>query len=166
MGESPRRWKKRWEAWARALRARLSRPRGLAGTVLVAGLAVMPVQAQEVAPAHWVAYARQAGTTLQARLSEDAGELVTRLHAHLAQRADHPVPGPVMVQVWISGQGREERSAFDSLGSTQADADLRALLASRPLPPPPADMRQPLVLRLRLQPNPDFVPAPAATQEP
>lgn len=158
-----------WKRWpvslAGAVRNGLRWPRLLAGSLLAAGLAATPGQAQEVAPAHWVDYAHAAGGALQSRLSDGAGELVTRLHERLSRQAQAGAARTVLVQLWISGHGNVERSQFDSFGDVQADADLRALLAARPLPAPPADMRQPLVLRLTLQANPE----PTATgsgQEP
>lgn len=152
-------WKRCDAMLSNALRGRTARRGLLAGSMLAAGL----VSAQDVAPAHWVAYAQATGTTLQERLSTDAGELVTRLHTRLAERTQIGAPPSVVVQVWITPDGQVERSAFDTLGDTQADADLRAILAAKPLQgPPPVDMRQPLVLRLTLQPNPEHVPDAAA----
>lgn len=134
-------------------------PKKLAGwlacAVLAAALGV--AQAQETPPPAWIEYARLTSSELQVRLSEDAGELVTRLHAFLGKRQGDHEPVPVIVRIWISPQGWIERSEFQTLGNAQADADLRALLAARALPQaPPADMRQPLVLRLTLRPNPDY----------
>lgn len=138
-------------AWLCSRRTRL-----LAGSALAATLTI--AQAQETAPAHWVTYARLTGNALQARLSEGGGELVTRLHVWLGKRQDsRNEPLRVMVRIWISPQGFVERSEFGSLGDVQADADLRAILSAHPLPePPPPDLRQPLVLRLTLLPNPEY----------
>ncbi|WP_407352064.1 TonB C-terminal domain-containing protein [Luteimonas sp. R10] len=142
-------------AWAR-MSAR--RTHLLAGTALAAALSV--AQAQEAVPEHWIVYARMTGNALQAQLSEGAGDLVTRMHAWMnRQQEQSGEPLSVVVRIWISPEGWVERSEFDNLGDAQADADLRAILSAHPLPePPPPDMRQPLVLQLTLQPNPDYEP--------
>lgn len=107
------------------------------------------------APQHWLDYAGSASLQFQAWLSDDADERVQRLHAWLRQRDtnDRLMGGtvPVVVQVWIAPDGAVQRLEFASLGQSQADADLRALLARR-LATPPADMRQPLVLQLSVDP--------------
>lgn len=137
----------------------LSRHRAqLAAAALAVVLSL--TQAQETPPPGWIAYARLTGSELQVRLSEGAGELVTRLHEFLRKRQSDEAPMPIIVRIWISQEGWIERSEFQTLGSPQADADLRALLAARALPQaPPTDMRQPLVLRLTLRPNRDYDPA-------
>lgn len=156
MGRIGRGWTRWWGACNQAVRRVLQPHPVVVGSLLAAGLAATPLHAEQVAPAHWVAYAHKAGAMLQSRLSDDASEQGTRLYTQLAQRSDGQTPQPLLVQLWIDGQGRVERSTFDSLGETQADAALRAVLATTPLPAPPADMRQPLVLRLTLQPKTDI----------
>ena len=119
---------------------------------LVASLSA--VQAQ-TPPQHWLDYARSTSDQFQMWLSDDSSDLVVRLHAWLEQRDTNDrlmgASMPVIARVWISAQGWVERVEFESLGDPQADADLRALLSRKPLSaPPPADMRQPLVLQLKL----------------
>lgn len=150
-----------------ALRSLLNRRRRLvAGSALVAVMTM--TQAQTAPPQHWVAYAQMTGNELQARLSDGPGDLVSRLHGWLEERqGSHAEPFSIVVRIWITQDGWVERSEFDSLGDVQADADLRALLSAKPLPePPPPDMRQPMVLQLTLQANPDYhldqEPKPAA----
>jgi hypothetical protein len=131
----------RWRRWLVALI-----------TSLVASLPA--VQAQ-TPPQHWLDYAQSASDQFQTWLSDDSSDLVVRLHAWLEQRDTNDrlmgTSMPVIARVWISAQGWVERVEFESLGDPQADADLRALLSRKPLSaPPPADMRQPLVLQLRL----------------
>lgn len=136
---------------------------GISGIALTTAVAATgTASAQQAAPVHWVSYAALAGGELQHRLSEGSGELVTRLHAWLEQSRDGRMQaGQWVVRIWISAQGNIERAEFETLGSVQADADLRAVLAGKPLSaPPPPDMRQPLVLGLSLRANPDY---PAAT---
>ena len=120
--------------------------------------------AQTTAPQHWLSYAQLASDQFQAWLSDGSSDLVVRLHAGLEKRDTNDrlmgASVPVVTRVWISAQGRVERIEFDSLGDPQADADLKALLSGKPLSvPPPSDMRQPLVLQLRL----DRAPADAET---
>jgi len=119
--------------------------------------AMAPVGAQ--VPSHWISYANLAGNQLQASLSDPANDAVVRLHGWMQERllrdAPSGPPPPVIVRVWIAGNGRIERVAFDSLGNAQADADMRTLLQAQQLAePPPRDMRQPLNLQLTLS----FVP--------
>lgn len=119
---------------------------------LVAGLPA--VQAQ-TPPQHWLDYAQSTSDQFQTWLSDGSSDLVVRLHVWLEHRDTNDrlmgTSMPVITRVWISAQGWVERVEFDSLGDPQADADLRALLSRKPLSaPPPADMRQPLVLQLRL----------------
>jgi hypothetical protein len=148
-------WRGRLARW---LRAPFVGRRWLAGSAVATALAV--AQAQQPVPTHWIAYARMTGNALQARLSEGTGELISRLHERLSARQERRAASlPVVVRIWISPEGRIARSAFDTLGDPQADADLRAILHSHPLlEPPPADMLQPLVLQLTLRPNPDYKP--------
>ena len=140
----------RWpKAWRRCLA-------GLLGTTLAATLPA--AQAQTRAPQHWLDYAQATSHQFQAWLSDDTSDLVVRLHAWLEQRdTNDRLMGnsvPVIARVWISAQGWVERIEFESLGDPQADADLKALLGRRPLPQPPPDMRQPLVLQLTLDAAP------------
>ncbi|UYB54308.1 TonB C-terminal domain-containing protein [Xanthomonas sp. AM6] len=131
------------------------------GAMLAAGAGATATPVPAPVPTHWVPYAALASGELQHRLSDEGGDLVTRLHAWLEQPqvvAAHAEPW--VVRIWISAQGRIERAEFRTLGSPQADADLRALLAAKPLSAlPPADMQQPLVLGLSLRANPDYAPS-------
>lgn len=110
-------------------------------------------------PQHWLDYAQMTSQQFQSWLSDGSSDLVVRLHAWLEKRDTNDrlvgISVPVIARVWISARGWVERVEFDSLGDPQADADLKALLSKQPLPrPPPSDMRQPLVLQLRLDPAP------------
>ena len=56
-----------------------------------------------------------------------------------------------MVRVWVGNDGRVSRVGFSSLGTQQADDDLRAILTGQPLSESlPRDMRQPMILQLTL----------------
>jgi hypothetical protein len=149
--------------WRRRLAALL--------TSLIAGLPAAQTQTQ-TPPQHWLDYAQSTGDQFQAWLRDGSSGLVVRLHAGLERRETNDrlmgTAVPVIVQVWISAQGWVERVEFESLGDPQADADLRALLSRQPLStPPPADMRQPLVLQLTLDSSGDDgagAQAPASAQ--
>lgn len=119
----------------------------LGGLVLAGG-----VTAAEGAPAHWMAYAAQAGEVLSQRLSDIADPRIERLQARLAERSEPSAA--VTVSVWIDATGTITDSRFVSLGDAAADADLRAVLRATRLPSaPPPDMRQPLNLGLSLIPT-------------
>lgn len=142
--------------WLRRMRNRLA---AVLGTGLITA---MPVAATaQTVPQHWISYAQLTGNQLQERLSDGEEQAVVRLHGWLQDRVlagqDGAPPAPVVVRIWVAGSGQVSRAEFDSLGSAQADEDLRMLLTSTALTePPPGDMRQPMVLRLRL----DAAPVP------
>lgn len=111
--------------------------------------------AESQAPEHWLSYAQLVSNQFQTWLSDSGDESVVRLHAFMQERmlqeGTSAPPAALVVRVWIASSGKVERLEFASLGSAQADADLRSLLTSRPLSEsPPPDMRQPLILQLDL----------------
>lgn len=120
-----------------------------------------PAQAQSPAPAaipqHWLSYAQLVSKQFEARLSDPGNDAVVLLHQRMQARmleggSGNPVTPAVVVRVWIAASGQVQRVDFDSLGDPQADQALRAILTARPLSePPPPDMRQPMVLRLKLE---------------
>ncbi|MBI0329154.1 YbaB/EbfC family DNA-binding protein [Burkholderia plantarii] len=142
----------------------------VAAWLAVAGLlaSVAPVFAhaqQTEAPAAWVGYARQVGQQFQTALAID-GDTATRIEQTLGDRVGAApdaaaVLPAVAVRAWIGDDGALTRLEFESLGDAQADAALRRLLTGVRLAPPPADMLQPLRVRLQLAPNPDAADAPA-----
>lgn len=126
---------------------------GLFGMSLL-GAPAPQAAAQAAVPQHWISYAQLVSNQFQAWLANGENEAVVRLHTHLQQRvlnqADVPY-GPTIVRVWVADDGQVSRVEFDSLGDPAADADLRGILTAQPLSePPPRDMRQPMVLRLKL----------------
>jgi len=133
------------------------RVRALAAGMLGLGLAAAgapPAQAQAAVPQHWISYAQLASNQFQAWLSDPENEAVVRLHESLQARmldSGGQPPEPVVVRVWVDVDGRVYRVEFATLGDARADADLRGVLTAQPLSePPPRDMRQPMVLRLKL----------------
>lgn len=139
------------QGWLARLRLRL-----FAGAAMAAAAGALPAQAQTQVPGHWIGFATMAGEHLQARLGSAPDTLIARLQLRMDAPAAGAAARQLVVRLWIADDGQITRSDFDSLGDSQADADLRALLAAAPLPqPPPADMLQPLVLGLKLQPSAD-----------
>jgi hypothetical protein len=129
---------------------------GIAGYVQSAA-----AQTTEV-PQTWIAYAQIVGEQFQRSL-EAYDDTANELHAFLEDRMQHApadtIPSTVTVRAWIGNDGAVTRVAFDSLGDAQADNDLRALLMAHAIGmSPPADMRQPLRVRLVLEAKPDAPP--------
>jgi hypothetical protein len=114
-------------------------------------------------PQAWVAYAQLVGEQFQHSL-EGYDATASELHAYLEDRMQHSppetIPSMVDVRAWIGADGSVTRVAFASFGDAQADDDLRAVLMAYAIGvPPPADMRQPLRVRLVLEAKPDPQPA-------
>lgn len=137
--------------------------RVLGGMGLGLSLSTTPALAQgavpQAIPAHWIAYAEQVSVQLQDRLADAGNAAVLRLHAWMQQRvpaADKQSTrtassAPLVLKLWVAPTGRVVRLEFESLGQAEADADLRQLLTEQPLrEAPPADLRQPMALELRL----------------
>ncbi|KAF1044746.1 MAG: hypothetical protein GAK35_01639 [Herbaspirillum frisingense] len=134
----------------------------LAGVGLVSGLPAQGAQpAAQAVPQHWISYAEMVGNQFAEWLSDPQDDSVVQLHSWLQDRVlkdgQPPLP-PLVARVWISPRGMVERLDVPSVGNAEADARLKKLLMSRPLPePPPSDMRQPVALQLSL----DFPELPA-----
>ncbi|WP_126877062.1 YbaB/EbfC family DNA-binding protein [Paraburkholderia kururiensis] len=113
-------------------------------------------------PQAWLRYAQLVSTQFQTSLEAD-NDASKQLHQYLEERivnatADAPPPA-IVVRAWIGESGAVSKLQFDSLGNDAADAALRTLLIQHVLPePPPADMLQPLRVRLRLVANPEAGP--------
>jgi hypothetical protein len=126
-------------AWRRFLSASLA--------LLLAGQGgpIQHARADSV-PVRWVEYASGVTRQLQARLADDHDATAARLHAFLDARD----ASASVLRLWINRQGAISRVTFASLGDAQADRDLRQVVTRGGFGRPPPDMRQPLVLRLRL----------------
>lgn len=117
-------------------------------------------------PHAWLRYAQLVSTQFQTSLEAD-NDASKQLHQYLEERianatADAPPPA-IVVRAWIGESGAVSKLQFDSLGNDAADAALRTLLIGHALPePPPADMLQPLRVRLRLVANPEAGPEGAS----
>ncbi|HBS54416.1 MAG TPA: hypothetical protein DEA38_01630, partial [Stenotrophomonas sp.] len=91
------------------------------------------------------------GGQLQQRLQQPEDARAQRVLEWMQAQPAASAPAPLVVSVWIAGDGRISKLEFDSLGDAQVDADLRSTLQAAPLTEaPPADMRQPLRLGLAL----------------
>ncbi|WP_233839105.1 YbaB/EbfC family DNA-binding protein [Paraburkholderia sp. ZP32-5] len=137
----------------------------LAMALLVAASPYARAQTQNVPP-QWLTYAREVGGQFQAELASD-DDTANQFYSFLENRVLHAKgdapPPEIVVRAWIGADGAVTRVDFDSLGDAQADATLRQLLTAHPMTePPPADMLQPLRVRLHLEANPD-ADAPGAT---
>lgn len=127
---------------------------GLFGAALATTATVGHTQSNTI-PQPWIGYARLASGQFQAWLSDGANDAVQRLHARLQERmlkADSTMPPPALiVRVWIGPNGHVDNVVFDTLGDPTSDKDLRGILTSQSLSePPPRDMKQPMVLQLKL----------------
>lgn len=109
-------------------------------------------------PQSWIKYAQLVGRQFQGWLEHD-DESTKQLHRYIDERvrnADaYALPPTIAIRAWIGANGAVTKVEFDSLGDENADASLRKLLTSHALPePPPADMLQPLHVRVGVVPNP------------
>jgi hypothetical protein len=104
------------------------------------------------APASWNAFAKELQSQFQGRLGSD-DDASRRLREAIAGR-DKQSAQALVVRAWITPNGKVERVEFDRLAADIA-VNLRALLASVVVSPPPPDMLQPLHLRLSLRAGDD-----------
>jgi hypothetical protein len=110
-------------------------------------------QSAASAPAAWQAFAKQLQSRFQERLAAE-DDLIRQFQEALAKRTkDADAPGAALtVRAWILPGGQIERVESDQLDGAVATR-LRALLSRADVGPPPADMLQPLHMRLSLQPK-------------
>ncbi|HEY8064502.1 MAG TPA: hypothetical protein VIF40_07195 [Methylosinus sp.] len=103
------------------------------------------------APAVWRDYAVLVGRRVQDWLGQD-GEQTLRLRMFQEALSQQSVaPSTILVRLWILANGTVERVELEGYDPADAEA-LRALLARQEVgAPPPADMPQPLHLKLSLQ---------------
>lgn len=129
---------------------------GLLGAGLVAGQVPAGTAHAEGAaiPQHWISYAQLVSGQFQVWLVDADDAAALRIHEYLQARTMESTgveaPGAFIVRVWVGQDGTVSNLVFDSLGQPAVDADLRSVLGRRLLPAPPQDMRQPMVLRLKL----------------
>lgn len=125
--------------------------RRLAAALAALSLGGSAAAQMNAVPVSWRSYAGLVGQQFQAWLMAD-DDAAYRLHVFLEEHSARVSAEPLLIKVWIGGQGQVTRLDFPSLGSVQADEDLRHILSASPLgEPPPSGMLQPLTLRLNLQ---------------
>lgn len=132
------------------------------GVVPAAPVAAQTV-APEQAPPEWVRYATGATATVTAWLQAE-NETAGRLRAYLG--ATRPAPdqptAPIVIKLWIDGDGTVSRIDHPPFAHAQANADLRALIVGQRLPSaPPKDMLLPLRIAVQLD-APAAEPSPAS----
>lgn len=71
------------------------------------------------------------------------------IFAHAAQQGQQPQP--LLLKLWIGGDGIISRLDVPPLGDDQADYNLRVVMLGHHLAPPPKGMLQPLRLMVQLQ---------------
>jgi len=104
-------------------------------------------------PAAWKRYAELVQFRFVEWMSGDA-EAAYRFHLFMENRVIDSAepPAALTVKTWIGDDGIVRRIDFPSLGDAQAEEDLREVLVGQDIgEAPPADMLQPLYLRLSLQ---------------
>lgn len=109
-------------------------------------------QSATAAPAAWQVFARQLQSQFQQQLAADDSVARQVRDGIAGQVAESDRPSSVVVRTWILPSGRVERVDFDGLEADVA-GPLRTLLARDNVGAPPADMLQPLHLRLSLRPK-------------
>jgi hypothetical protein len=119
-----------------------------------AGSAAAGAVQAPVSPA-WAEFARRLQLRFQERLGSD-NEAAIRFHQKMARLAadDRSAAPSVIVKVWVMADGKVERVAMEGNHGGEALQDLSVALAGDGVGNVPADMPQPLRLRLSLQPKP------------
>lgn len=107
------------------------------------------------APAAWNEFAGNLRARSEASLRAD-DEVARRFQIALEKLKSAGGGSPsamLAVKVWIAPSGHVERVSFAPLADANADADLKILLTRVVADAPPADMLQPIRLKLSLEPR-------------
>lgn len=143
--------------WRRALRS-LGTATGL---VAAAGSSTLTASGQDAAyrsaaaaPQSWQVFARQMQGIFEQRLAGDEKE-TRAFQDYLAKRegVENAPPLTFVARTWILHDGNIERMEFDGLDDKEISLSLRAILMRGNVGAPPADMLQPVRLRLSLRPK-------------
>ncbi|MEW6639084.1 MAG: hypothetical protein AB1586_01170 [Pseudomonadota bacterium] len=140
---------RRWLRWLGAATGVITVGLGSSAVPAVAQRA--DFQSAAAAPAAWQAFAKQLQSQFQQQL---AGEDVAarQVRDSMAGHGADASPVSVVVRAWILPSGTVEKIDFDNLEPDVA-RPLRTLLIRDNVGSPPADMLQPLHLRLSLRPR-------------
>jgi len=156
-GQRPRSWRRaaRWlGVIAGALAASIgSRSISKAANDIDAGSTAAGTVPAQVSPA-WAEFALRLQLRIQQRLASD-NEAAARFHQEMTRLVadDRSAAPSVIVKVWVMADGQVERVAMDGPHSGEALQDLSLALAGEGVGNVPADMPQPLRLRLSLRPR-------------
>lgn len=103
------------------------------------------------APAAWREFALLVKSRLQEWLARDDDEAARHFRTSLDAHSKADRAPTIVARIWVTADGKIERAEFDGLEVADA-VELRAILAQKNIgAPPPADMMQPLHLKLSLQ---------------
>jgi len=139
----------RWLRWLGAATGLITVGLGVSAAPAVAQRA--DFQSAAAAPAAWQAFAKQLQSQFQQQLAgEDA--VARQVRDIMAGHGVGSNPSSVVVRAWILPSGTVERVDLDGLEADVA-GPLRTLLVRDNVGVPPADMLQPLHLRLSLSPR-------------
>lgn len=144
-------------AWKRVLRS-LSAVTGLFAAV-GAGTSMAAAQdagyrSAATAPASWQAFAKQLQGHFEQRLAADDKD-ARSFQEYVSKReaGSNASPLTFVARTWVLPDGKVERLEFDGLDDKEIAVHLRTLLTRDNVGTPPADMLQPLRLRLSLRPH-------------
>lgn len=103
------------------------------------------------APLEWRQFASRLRSQLHARLSADENA-IRKLNRLVEQRgATEPRILSILAKVWVSPAGAVERLRFEALDDETADSLRAVLLGSDMHAMPPADMLQPVSIKLSFE---------------
>ncbi|ABD88458.1 hypothetical protein [Rhodopseudomonas palustris] len=106
------------------------------------------------APVAWQAFAKQLQSRFEQRLADADKDAIT-FQDGVTKRNAGPNVAPLtfVARAWVLPDGKVERLEFDGLDDKEIAVSLRQLLIRVNVGNPPADMLQPLRLRLSLRPK-------------
>jgi hypothetical protein len=108
-------------------------------------------RSSKAVPAAWTQFAQLVQDQFKALLEANDGT-ADRFRLFLKNRAVNGdgSSNALLVHVWVGADGKIERVQFPTLSDRQADTDLHMLLERGNIGAPPADMPQPLHVKLAL----------------
>ena len=126
----------------------------LAFTGLATGAAAAPAAVTlEQAPHEWVVYAQSAMEVVAGWLNGEVApgpRLREYFFKHASDQGQNPQP--LLLKLWVGGDGAVTRVESQSLGDEQAEKDLQTLLLGQRLAPPPKNILLPMRVAVQLAP--------------